>query len=65
MAKLIPPDHPEANRKGCTCPNAGNNGGSGTLSDPKEGTPVRTFTVNPACPVHSNPRAWYGGLTSA
>jgi len=48
------PDHPEANKLGCKCPaTSPNNKGEGTIV---EG--IRSFIVNPACPMHSDPRWW-------
>lgn len=48
------PDHPEANKRGCKCPAiAANNHGEGTLIDG-----VRSWTVNPQCPLHADPRWW-------
>jgi hypothetical protein len=48
------PDHPEANKLGCKCPvHYGNNKGDGTVIDG-----VRSFTVNPQCPVHADWRWW-------
>lgn len=49
------PDHPEANKLGCRCPTiaGGNEKGQGTIIDG-----IRSFTVNPECPVHADPRWW-------
>jgi hypothetical protein len=54
-----PPDSPAANQQGCNCPVAGDGKGEGVLIDG-----VRQFTVNPRCPLHSNPRAWLAARKS-
>lgn len=49
------PDSPEANKHSCKCPvhGGGNNRGEGTVI---EG--VKSYTVNPDCKIHGNPRWW-------
>lgn len=47
------PDSPEANGLGCSCPVGPNNKGAGKLEDG-----VLSWSVNPKCPVHGDPRWW-------
>jgi len=55
LSEVPPPDHPDANRKGCKCPTGEpNNQGAGTIVDG-----VKTYKISPECPLHSRPRAWF------
>lgn len=47
------PDSQEANKLGCSCPVGPNNKGAGMLMDG-----VRSWEINPACPLHANPKWW-------
>jgi hypothetical protein len=49
------PDSVEANKHGCACPamSGGNEKGGGTLIDG-----VRSWTVNPDCKIHGDPKWW-------
>lgn len=52
---LMYPDSPDANRLGCKCPanSGGNNRGDGTITDG-----VRSYTINPECALHGDPKWW-------
>ncbi len=52
------PDSPEANKNGCSCPASENKGGEGTIITDEPGLPVRQFTINPNCTLHSPTSAW-------
>lgn len=56
IAKPLP-DSIEANALGCKCPIAGNGGGgsrgAGVLEDG-----VRSWVVDPHCPLHADPKWW-------
>lgn len=59
MATMIPkPDHPEANRLGCSCPNAGNANGTGRVVD-NDTIKTTIWIVNPTCKLHAKPSAWF------
>jgi len=48
-----PPDHPDANSRGCCCRRDFNKLGEGDVVDG-----VRIFTINSQCTLHADPQWW-------
>lgn len=56
--KLPPPDHPDANKLGCTCSRDKNKLGEGTVVVDEDGHKCTEYFINPTCPIHTPIKAW-------